>query len=213
MSAFASRPKTSRTLWITDRSATMAATPTAMQTKKNSRRRQAARVSRTAIRRTKIMRVTTLTRARRPGRRAGPAARRRCAASSASCVTRTSVVPRARWIVAQQLHDVAAVGGVEVAGRLVGQDNRRSVGQRARERDALLLAARQLRRVVMRAAGQPDLLEQRSARRRASADAGDFHRHRRRSRTRSATESDERTGTRSRSSRRAASPARLRRAA
>ena len=49
---------------------------------------------------------------------------------------------------------------VEVAGRLVGQHDRRVVGERARERDALLLAARQLRRIVMRAAGQADLFEQ-----------------------------------------------------
>ena len=52
-SALASVFTPSRTLWITDRSATMAATPTAMQTKKNSRRRHDARVSRTAMPRTK----------------------------------------------------------------------------------------------------------------------------------------------------------------
>ena len=53
----ASLPNTPRTLWMTERSATMAATPTAMQTKKNSSRRHDARVSRTAIRRTNLMRV------------------------------------------------------------------------------------------------------------------------------------------------------------
>jgi hypothetical protein len=54
-SALASELTTPRTLWMTDRSATMAATPTAMQTKKNSRRRHDARVSRTAMRRTNII--------------------------------------------------------------------------------------------------------------------------------------------------------------
>ena len=63
--------------------------------------------------------------------------------------------------VAQQIHDVPAVGGVEIAGRLVRQHDRRIVGERARQRDPLLLAARQLRRIVMGAAGQADLFEQR----------------------------------------------------
>ena len=45
---------------------------------------------------------------------------------------------------AQQIHDVAAVRGVEVPGRFVGEDDLGVVGQRARERHALLLAARQL---------------------------------------------------------------------
>src|SRR3989440_10334153 len=42
---------------MTDRSATMAATPTAMQTKKNNRRFHDARVSRTAILTTNIMTI------------------------------------------------------------------------------------------------------------------------------------------------------------
>ena len=56
--------------------------------------------------------------------------------------------------VEQQVDDVLAVGRVEVAGRLVGHDDGRLVRQRARHRDALLLAARELRRIVMPAAGQ-----------------------------------------------------------
>jgi hypothetical protein len=36
---------------------------------------------------------------------------------------------------------VAAVGAIEVAGRLVGQQNRRIIGQRPRQGDALLFAA------------------------------------------------------------------------
>ena len=141
----------------------------------------------TAIRRTNLIRLNLHTcSTTRPSRRTSRASA--IAASSASCVTSTIVVPRARWIVAQQLHDVTAVGGVEIAGRLVGQHDRRIVGQRARERDALLLAAGQLRRIVMRAPGQPHFLEQRVGpraghrRRRQSPSAP------RRSRTPSATE-------------------------
>ena len=66
------------------------------------------------------------------------------AASSASCVTRTIVVPRARWMLAQQLEDVAPGRRVEIAGRLVGQHDRRIVRERTRQRDPLLLAAGQL---------------------------------------------------------------------
>ena len=80
MSDLASRPNTPRTLWITDRRATMAATPTAMQMKKNSSRRHDERVSRTAIRRTNIMRP--------PARRA--------------CVIRASAMRRELRIVGDQ---------------------------------------------------------------------------------------------------------------
>ena len=51
----ASRMRPPRTLWMIDRSVTMAATPMATQMKKNSRRRQDARSSRAAIRKTKSM--------------------------------------------------------------------------------------------------------------------------------------------------------------
>ena len=57
----------------------------------------------------------------------------------------------------EQLHDPDRRLGVEVAGRLVGQQQRRVVDERARDRDALLLAARQLVGVVVqlrREAGQ-----------------------------------------------------------
>jgi hypothetical protein len=49
----------------------------------------------------------------------------------------------------QQIEDVLTVGGVEISSRLVGEDERRVVGQRPGDRDPLLLAARQLRRIVM----------------------------------------------------------------
>ena len=87
-------------------------------------------------------------------------------------------MPRRRMNRAQQIHDVAAVGGVQVAGRLVGEDDLRIIRERARQRDALLLAAGKLRRIVVRAAGQSDLLEQLLGPRPRVGDAGDLHRHR-----------------------------------
>ena len=54
---------------------------------------------------------------------------------------------RARGVdVAQQLEDAARRAFVEVAGRLVGDEHERIVHERARDRDALLLAARELAR-------------------------------------------------------------------
>src|SRR5262249_61687214 len=47
--------------------------------------------------------------------------------------------------------------GVEVAGRLVGQEDRRGGDQGAGDRHPLLLAARELRRVVVLAAGEAHL--------------------------------------------------------
>ena len=58
----------------------------------------------------------------------------------------------------EQRHDLEAGARVERAGRLVGEDQQRLGDQRARDRHALLLAARELRRVVVRAVGQPDAL-------------------------------------------------------
>ena len=49
----------------------------------------------------------------------------------------------------EQPHDVDARLGIEVAGRLVGQQQRRMVDERARDRDALLLAAGELVGVVV----------------------------------------------------------------
>ena len=42
----------------------------------------------------------------------------------------------------QDLHHLVRRLGIEVTGRLVGHDDRRSTDERARDRDALLLAAR-----------------------------------------------------------------------
>src|SRR5262249_49087896 len=48
----------------------------------------------------------------------------------------------------QQLHYSFAVVRIEIAGRLVRQQNRRMTGQSASDRNALLLTARKLRRIV-----------------------------------------------------------------
>ncbi len=70
----------------------------------------------------------------------------------------------------QQVDDVAAGRAVEIAGRFVRQQDRRVVGERAGDRDALLLAARELRRVVMAAAREPDFAPAEPSR--ASAGSG-----------------------------------------
>ena len=49
---------------------------------------------------------------------------------------------------------------VEVAGRFVGEHQRRAVGERAGDRDALLLAARQFGRAVVETLAEPERAEQ-----------------------------------------------------
>ena len=61
---------------------------------------------------------------------------------------------------AQQVEDLGARLRVEVAGRLVGEDDGGLVDQRAGDRDALLLAARELRGLVAAAVAEPDAREQ-----------------------------------------------------
>ena len=60
---------------------------------------------------------------------------------------------------AQQIHDVEREIGIEVARRLVGKNQHRVVHQRARDRDALLLAARQLLRKRVHPVLQADPLQ------------------------------------------------------
>src|SRR5206468_3453406 len=60
---------------------------------------------------------------------------------------------------AEQVGDGVGGGLVELAGRLVGEDDTRLGRERPRDRDALLLAARQLRREVTRAVAEPDLFQ------------------------------------------------------
>ena len=61
--------------------------------------------------------------------------------------------------VAQQREHVAARPGVQRAGRLVGEDHVGLPDERAGDRDALLLAARELRGTVAGAVAEPDALE------------------------------------------------------
>ncbi len=56
--------------------------------------------------------------------------------------------------------DLVGGGGVELAGRLVGEEHLRAVGERGAQRDPLLLAAGELRRPARSLVGQPDALEQ-----------------------------------------------------
>jgi hypothetical protein len=55
-----------------------------------------------------------------------------------------------------QRHDLAAGGAVEVAGRLVGQDDRRPSDERAGDRDPLALPAREVGGARPEPVGEPD---------------------------------------------------------
>ena len=58
--------------------------------------------------------------------------------------------------VVEDLQDLALGGAVDVAGRLVGEDQRGIGDDRARDRDPLLLAAGELLRAVRGAVGEAD---------------------------------------------------------
>ena len=60
-------------------------------------------------------------------------------------------------------HDLLGGLRVEVSRRLVGEEDRRIVHEAPRDRDALLLAARELRRRVVPAVREADALEARSS--------------------------------------------------
>ncbi len=81
-------------------------------------------------------------------------------ATSRSCVTRMTVKAFGPVEFAEEGHDVPAGARVQVAGRLVAEQDRRLVDQRPRDGDALLLAAGELVRPVVRAVGQADAAEQ-----------------------------------------------------
>ena len=60
----------------------------------------------------------------------------------------------------EQVKDIVRIARVEVARRLVGDDQGRIVGQRARNRGALLLAARNRAGQLVHLVGQPDDFQQ-----------------------------------------------------
>ncbi len=59
---------------------------------------------------------------------------------SSSWVTMMTVIPRSRFELSQEIHDLAAAGRVEVPRRLVGQKDRRLRDDGAGDCDALLLS-------------------------------------------------------------------------
>ena len=90
-----------------------------------------------------------------------------CGRPDRGCGWRSGPRGRRRAPAGQRGEDMAGRVRVEVAGRLVGEQHARSVGDGAGDRDALLLAARQLGRPVRRAARRGR--GSRGARRRARA--------------------------------------------
>ena len=60
----------------------------------------------------------------------------------------------------EQLEDLRAVARVQVAGRLIGEEDLGTVRKGARDGDTLLFAASELRWIVMSALAQPDLVDQ-----------------------------------------------------
>ena len=80
-------------------------------------------------------------------------------ASSWSCVTYTKVIPDIALDSLQLDLKLLAELEVERAERLVEQQHRGPVDERARERHALLLAARELARLALGLARQADALE------------------------------------------------------
>ncbi len=77
-----------------------------------------------------------------------------------SCVATMAVTPSLAHQAPQQTHDSVAGLRVQLAGRLIGQQQRRLVGQRAGDGDPLLLATRQLVRPMVRPIRQPHQAQQ-----------------------------------------------------
>src|SRR5688572_2565764 len=110
-----------------------------MQTKKNSSRRHAARVSRTAICRTKFIRAL-LSYVFHNAAVAKDESRVRDSGQLGVVRDQDDRRSAGAMNLAEQLQNVMAGRSVEVSRRFVGENNRRGVGQRASERDPLLLA-------------------------------------------------------------------------
>ena len=81
------------------------------------------------------------------------------AASAGLCVT-TSIGGAAGVDAIEQRRDVLAGLVVQLAGRLVGDEQRRPVRQRARDRDTLHFAAGELRGQMIGPIGQTDVIQQ-----------------------------------------------------
>src|SRR5688500_3800567 len=157
----ASRIRPERRLWMTERSATMAPTPMATQMKKNSRRRQEDRSSRIVMRNTNA----TLA-AHRFGDPRHPSVAQREREIRDRCelriVRHDDEGGLARFVdVEQQFDDLVSGSAVEISRRLVGEQDWRIVGERARNRHALLFPAGQLRRIVMAPFRETDFAQER----------------------------------------------------
>ena len=118
-------------------------------------RRRAARTGRSRARLTRLPPVPLPRRPSTIWPSTSRITRRACAATSASWVISTIVRPGA----VEPVEDGQHVRGglrVQVAGRLVGEQQRRRGDQRPGHRDPLLLAAGELVRLVVGPVGQPD---------------------------------------------------------
>ena len=95
------------------------------------------------------------------------------AAADASCVTITSVRPPASTVSRSSRSTSRPGAPVQRAGRLVGEHDLRLAHERPGDRDALLLAAGELRGAVAGAVAEPDLRERLADRGAAEAPAGE----------------------------------------
>jgi hypothetical protein len=66
---------------------------------------------------------------------------------------------------------------IQIPGRLVGENDRRVVGECSRDRDPLLLPSGKLRWIVMGSIGQTDLFDELTSAHAGTATAGDLHRN------------------------------------
>ena len=94
-----------------------------------------------------------------PARRASTSVRLALRPTSWSWVTRMIVMPLCSFSSRRSLDHFLAGPRVEVAGRLVGHEDRRAVDQRPGDRHALLLAAGELAGVVVHPVAQAHLAE------------------------------------------------------
>ena len=78
------------------------------------------------------------------------------ASTAGSWVTITAVAPSARITARRRREELLGRRGVELAGRLVGQEDRWADGERRRDGDPLLLAAGQLAEAGAAAMAEPD---------------------------------------------------------